>query len=436
MTRTVIAALALALATAGCGGAGPTDPSRPPAGGAPSTGTNPYTGPALPGLSSTPLWSVHHEKAGIDPRWLLVGDTVVLARPDPTAAPAGRGSDPALLEFRAAATGRVTATVRTPADTLRVDEWDGRPVVVVSYQTAADRLTQVIAGYDASGQPRGEVRVEGEPDQVSVVGGRVFQRSGTAVTVRPVAGGRAIPLACAAPMCGYELRAGGIPTLRAGATVLPASVGNLLFTLEAGTEPGELRLVALDAATGGRRWDAASVAVPPGAAAPRSGLRVHPVAMAGGRLLLSWQAGAGDGPELAALHDPATGRLVTTGPTLPGPVNTILTEPAGKLAVASATGSSSDAGSAGWDLETGRITWDQAGDDKLLLAESLVNGIVYARTASGRASGNLDDFYTAVRLASKDVVAAEVRLASAPLGASSGHGILLYGDTLYAFGPS
>jgi hypothetical protein len=158
--------------------------------------------------------------------------------------------------------------------------------------------------------------------------------------------------------------------------------------------------------------------------------------MVGGRLLLSWSAAAEIGPEIAALHDPVTGKLVTTGPTLRGPVNAVFTDQAGKLGVVSSVASASEAASAGWDLETGRILWSQEADEKGLLAISLVHGVVYGNTARGGLSGGVEDEYLAVELATKKVLQTDLKLASAPVGVAGDRGVIVYGDNLYVFGPA
>jgi hypothetical protein len=462
--RTTIAALAgvTALAIAGCGGdRAPGTPDRTPAPASSTPAAPAYTGPALPGLAAKPAWSVHQEPHGLDQRWVGLGDVVVLARTDTAPAPTAtgtsgrqRGSSRAVLEFRDVVTGAVKATVRTPLDSMRRDDWGGKPVLVVSQQVvqpsdglSEEKLRQIVTGYDATGTKVGEVQADGDQDRVGVAGGRVFRRSDDStsargkLSVQPVAGGGgSVELACAAVLCGYSVKADGEPSVQAGGGIpVPATVGDLLFTLEdiSGT-PRVTRLVALDARTGSRLWTSQTLQAPPGTRPEDADghLRVRPVRMVGGRLLLSWSSAKDVGPEIAALHDPVTGKLLTTGPELPGRITTVLADKDGKLAVASAGGSLSDVGSAGWDLETGRITWSQEEDEKRLIAISLVNGIIYGQTDSGRASGNLDDFFIAVELATKKVVQQEVKLANAPAGTPAGYGLMLYGDALFAFPPA
>jgi PQQ-like domain len=458
----------LALGTA-CSGDSP-DPGRP-SGTGPSAGSTSssvpaagpdYGGPALPGLSARPLWSAQHQVKGIDPRMVELGDTLVLARADDAPTPsatasasAGSGpqwrSAPAILDFRDVATGRVKTSVRTPLDSVRRDTWGGKPVVVVTYQgvTASDGLSvekplQVLAGYDAGGAKVGQYEAEGDERQFAVVGGRVIHPTGAGVTdqvaIKPLNGGPGAAIRCALPVCGYSLH------IRSGATVgtpginVPALVGDLAFTLErAGSASPAMRLVAVDAVTGQRRWTSGSIQPPAGARAEGDivGLRVTPVAMVGSKLLLSWSAAGEVGPRIAALHDPATGRLLATGPTLPADVNTVLTDPGGKIAVVAATASAAETGSAAWDLETGKVLWTQAADEKPLSAVAVVNSVLYGHTVrEGAISSGLNDEFIVVDLRTKKVLQPALVLPSAPTATATGHGIVLRGDAVYVFGPS
>jgi hypothetical protein len=462
--RTVTVVLSAGvIALAGCSGDPDGDPPRPSGSGAGQTASGGapqrpyYSGPALPGLSREPLWSVPHETADRDPLWADLDDAIVLARAadETVPSPPGRAgpnttSPPAVLEFRDIASGRVRATVRTPFEGMRRDDWGGRLVLVVEHRLLRpanglekEQLLRVITGYDSTGSKLGQYQQEESLENpVTEYGGRVLRRidgPGSIkhnLEVRPVIGGRRVELECTAPLCTYNVLDGA--TVSNDEASAPAAVGNLLFSLEKAPYPLAVRLVALDAATGRRLWTSATIPAPRGArteADPDTHLRVQPLTTTGGRLVLAWAAAARFGSVIVTLHDPSTGRLLATGPTMRSkPV--VLTNPAGTIAVLGSGGSDDDIASAAWDLSTGRVLWTQGPDERRLGAFSVVNDVLYGGAFTS--GGNDDTDILAVDLRTKKVLGPPLALTSGdvPTGNATGHGIMLWTHNLYVFGPA
>ncbi|HSA53651.1 MAG TPA: PQQ-binding-like beta-propeller repeat protein, partial [Yinghuangia sp.] len=97
----------------------------------------------------------------------------------------------------------------------------------------------------------------------------------------------------------------------------------------------------------------------------------------GGKLVLAWYVGTYGAPrfhtETYSVHDPATGRLLATGPTLPGSAKTGLATPDGTVMVVATTDST-----AAWETGTGKPLWQQAKDEKRLAPVAVVGPVLYS----------------------------------------------------------
>jgi PQQ-like domain len=426
-----------------------------------------YRGPALPGLGVKPTWSMPY--AAYPLQAIPVGDAVVVTQTltnyrksqggasgsTPAAAPGTEHalSPDSVVEFRDIATGAVRKAVRTPLGSLRADVWGGTPVAVVSFrtETPSDGLSEAkevqhIAGYDQAGALVKEITAEGEDTEVAVAEGRVLRRGGeptggqtVPVTIQPVGGGPTSRLGCDIPLCGIALSASGGAYASSPPTRVAALVGPLAFTLTA-SPPGGRELVAVDPDTGRRLWTSGTITAPAGAAtaAELTSPRARPLAMVGDRLLMNWVTPGFDGAVLA-LHDPRTGKLLATGPTLPAPATRVFADLDGKYVIVTSDLSASEYGTAAWSLADGKVAWTQVHKDgeKGLAAASLVNGVVYGLVAdSGAISTSSRAEYIAVDALTRKILAPSLAIGTAPLTGAAGHAVLLRDDTLFGFAPA
>jgi PQQ-like domain len=462
--------LAAGPALAGCGSATPAR-TGPSAGAssrsAPGGQVADYRGPVLPGLAAKPAWSMPY---GAYPLQAVpVGDAVVLAQTvdnytrsrggatgsPPAVAPGTEHalSPASVLEFRDIATGAVRSAVRTPVASLRADVWGSTPVAVVTFRTetpsdglSEEKELQHIAGYDQTGTLVKEITAAGEANTLTVAEGRVLRREGeptggatATVTIQPVGGGPTARLRCDLPLCGILLSVPTGASVSSQPTQFTALVGPLAFTLTANSTGGR-ELVALDADTGRQLWTTATVTAPAGAVTAKdlSYPRARPLAMVGDRLLVNWVAPGFDGAVLA-LHDPRSGRLLATGPTLPAPATRVFADPDGAYIIVTSDLSASEFGTAAWSLADGTVLWKQVhtGGEKALAAASLVNGVVYGSVAeSGVISTNPSAEFIAVDAKTRKILGTDLAIGNAPLAGATGHAVLLRDGTVFGFAPA
>jgi hypothetical protein len=401
----------------------------------------------LPALAARPVWSA--------PVWLDnsarpyavdLGETVAVARDDidrTTASPGGetRRQRASVLDFREIAGGRVRATVKLPAPLkdMSRDTLHGRPVVVVGYDRvtpsdglSAEKRVKVLEVYDGTGTKVGHAEAEGTFTTFAVVEGRVVRtpRAG-AVSLTPLEGGSSTTVECGMPVCGFEATngTGGMTVNDGGGGRVRALLGDLAFTIERPSAVAQgSRLLAVDAATGQRRWTSSTIQAPTGARGEddATGVRASPIALVGGKLVLAW-SGPGVNDRILALHDPATGKLVSTGPRLPAFPYIFLTDAKGETAVASST--ASDARSVAWDLAAGKVFWEQAADEKALEPFAVINGAVYGHITKGGSS----DQTIVVDLRTKKVLVPALDFHGSLTPTSTGYGLVVRGETMYVF---
>jgi hypothetical protein len=445
------ACAALLITLGGCGGGdrptspGPTQgPSETP----PAANRGPaYDGPALPGLAARPVWSA---PVWLDrdahPQAVDLGDTVVVARDDTdrtTASPGAATSrgKASVLDFREIASGQVRTTVKLPAPLKDIsrDTLHGKPVAVVAYDrvTPSDGLSaakrvKVLEVYDRTGAKVGQAEAEGTFTTFAVVEGRVVRTpKAGAVSLTPLEGGSSTTVECGMPVCGFEATNGpGGLTVGDGSQRTKALLGDLAFTIERPSAVAQgTRLLAVDASTGQRRWTSSTIQAPAGTRGEdeATGVRASPIALVGGKLVLAW-SGPGVNDRILALHDPATGRLVSTGPRLHEFPYIFRTDAKGETAVASST--ASDARSAAWDLAAGKVLWEQAADEKGLEPSAVINGAVYGTVATGGGGGRTT---IVVDLRTKKVLVRELALGGSVTPTSTGHGLVVRDETMYVF---
>jgi hypothetical protein len=437
----IVAAVAISELIGGCSHGGAAGKPGGPVGSGGSTATVvAYDGPAYPGLGAKPAWSrPGSDDAGAVP----VGGAFVFA----TAA--ATGGDTTGLEFRDAATGRVRTTVQVPArvpvhDGVQAAVWQGKPVVTVRYVEvqksdgiSAEKRTKLVVAYDENGAKVGQaVDTQGVSQDGWVVDKREDQPGSDTSTLRfsPAGGGPAHQLTCPLPQCYIKASAAGPAQLEAGFN-FPLTAGELYFTIE---QPNGLlgvsRLVALDLASGQKRWTSATAQLPPGAA-PEAGVdRLHarPLGTVAGKLLVAWAVGRNDSARVLSLHDPANGRLLATGPRVAYEPDLV----AVKDGLAAISAGLSRAGSRAlvWDVASGNVLWQQGTDEREFAASGIVNGALYGTTRSTdiQSSGNP----VVVDLRTKKVLAKDDKwLLDVPLTAANGYG-LVKRNGWYAFPPN
>ncbi|MCF2528776.1 PQQ-like beta-propeller repeat protein [Yinghuangia soli] len=166
----------------------------------------------------------------------------------------------------------------------------------------------------------------------------------------------------------------------------------LKYFLHGTTECGEpgwcpSKLVVRDMFTDKELWGTKSIPVPEPirAAAAGKAPSVSVVAAREKLLLLAWTAPSGGATTFTA-HDPATGRLISQGPTTPpgvklaGPTKSgVALSPDGGIAVVALT-----KGAVAWETASGRKLWEQAADERQLRPEAVSpKGVLYALLDGG-----------------------------------------------------
>ncbi|WP_331769813.1 hypothetical protein OG948_39485 (plasmid) [Embleya sp. NBC_00888] len=296
------------------------------------------------------------------------------------------------VELRDAATGQVrknfTADGRVTGET-----WWGKPAIVVRGQRvvpsdglSAEKRSWSVDAYDERGEPLGRVELpllgRENTNGAAIEDGWLIRtddnRPGGSVTVlRAGDTGPGQSFSCASD-CSFAV-GGGRRASVVGAGEVPLLVDGTVFTIERmGT--GTLaprRIVAHDPASGARRWATDTVEKPAGAdpKAYDTGSLPNILGSVDGRIAIAWDTKPYGQAAVLSLHDPATGRLVATGPTSPEGASTVLTDTTGAVAVLGSGGSNSR--STVWEPSSGRTLWQQAADEHPLSADGVVGGVLY-----------------------------------------------------------
>ncbi|MGW1991865.1 hypothetical protein [Embleya sp. NPDC001921] len=296
------------------------------------------------------------------------------------------------VELRDVATGQVRKTF-TADGRVSGETWWGKPAIVVRGQRvvpsdglSAEKRSWSVDAYDERGEPlgRAELPLLGRENTTgaAVEDGWLIRttdsRPGGSVTVlRAGDTGPGHQFTCASD-CGFSVGGGRRASVVGGGEV-PLLVNGTVFTVErTGTATlAPRRIVAHDAASGARLWATDTVEKPAGADAKAydTGSLPDVLGSVGGKIAIAWDTKPYGQAAVLSLHDPATGRLVATGPTSPEGASTVLSDATGAVAVLGSGGSKSR--STVWEPASGRMLWQQAADERPLSADSVVGGVLY-----------------------------------------------------------
>lgn len=476
-------AVALTVTLGGCSDDGDSSDERRPAGadsGAPSAGDGApgggsavrkgpaYTGPALPGLTDQPRWSVAGSNGAgkVDTATgtvtgpaeaRIIGNTVALVRtelaantPKSTPSPGGNTivGDWNTVELRDPETGAVRATANLRGRII-AGTWAGKPVLyaVYSEQTASDGLstakrTTVWLALDEHGREVGKAALPEDNDAdttETVVDGwlvsTVRDGSRATVNVRPAGGGSAgatVEQNVTAFDGGKDLQV----------------FGGMLFSRDKADKDDVEHLVAIDIATGQRKWTTATVRKPAGTpeASTTSGHEPEIVRTVGGdKIVIAWDAGSKGSFSFATqwgLYDLATGNLLHEGPRITsGYYRWKVDREESLMLIAAGTGA--EVRTTAWDLKTGRILWQQPKEGELPIESFVVvNGALYASKRGYSPSGSMNGDNP--RATEPLVVDARTKAVVLPEGVpgdlfpkmtADGHGVVTTKDGIFVFGP-
>lgn len=396
----------LSAALAGCSDSGGGSPKEGPPGGGSAARTP--TAAAFPGelpagARGEPVWSAQLSGRGAVAR--PVGSSVALITPH------GDGST---VEFRDAATGVGHATVEVAGEPVPTT-WHGRPALVAesAKKTPSDgispeRITWQIDAFDEQGRRIAHKEVAGRDKPLVVDGRRIVQENGKGNS----------PGALAISDAGSDAPSWRIPCkdyscIDEGATV---AAGIVVHRRGGGTSEDPETLTGFDAATGTLLWGPQNLGRPAGATATAD---PEVVDQGSGKLVVAWYEGTWGTPQTHTVtytvNDPATGRLLATGPTLPG---------AHKSGLANADGSvlvvATSATTAAWETDTGKLLWKQAEDEKRLDPAAVIGPVLYSGGPS-----------PAVDLRTKAVLQRSVP--DTPLPVGPGHAVVVASGSVYVF---
>ncbi|WP_189970843.1 hypothetical protein [Streptomyces violascens] len=442
--------LALALLT-GCGGGGTAGGKAAPAPAAKGTGQGPaYQGPALPGFTAQPAWSLHAGGTSA-PGVLDLGSTLLLAKN----AQGGyvntlsegmlydsQEADPLTLEFRDVKTGAVRTSLKVQAKTLEAVTWHhGTPAVAVtaSTTTASDGLTEAkttttATVYGADGHEL--AKVPSYKTGTLLDGYRVEETDGT-LRLTPVDGGPARTVTCTgtAARCTYDARTGAADASVGHAPLISGDYyAGFLNASNYQTAPEQITLSEL--ATGKQVWSTDQAKVPPGVELDDKG---HPkseevriLRIADGKVLVGRKAGASlsSGSWIDAWYDLKTGALLTSYKS----AQEVLFSPSGDFAARDTVKFEDFPGTAVWQTADGKQLWEQHdGEHPLDPVRFTADGsVLYGETEdSGSKTG------IAVDTRTKKVLAKNLPEDNLPsVDAATGYGYVTTAAGLFAFAPA
>ncbi|WP_345675586.1 PQQ-binding-like beta-propeller repeat protein [Yinghuangia aomiensis] len=349
------------------------------------------------------MWSAQLSGTGAVAR--PVGSSVALITPH---------DDGGTVEFRDAATGAGHATVEVTGEPVATT-WHGRPALVAKSvkKTPSDGISPektawLIDAFDEQGRHIAHKEVPGRDEPRIVDGRQIVQEKGKGnspgALVISDAGGDApawrIP--CKDYTCadeGATVAAGIVVHRRGGAT---------------STDPDTL--TGFDAGTGTVLWGPQNLARPAGATAAAD---PEVVEQDSGKLVVAWHEGDWGTPQphtvTYTVNDPATGRLLTTGPKLASSHKSGLASTDGTVLVVATV-----ATTAAWETGTGKLLWQQAEDEKRLAPAAVVGTVLYSENPS-----------VAVDLRTKAVLQGAVADMPRPVGPA--HALVVVSGNVYVF---
>lgn len=396
----------LSVAAAGCSDSGGGSPKGALPGGS-SAGHTPaavaFPGDLPAGVRGEVVWSAQLSGRGAVAR--PVGSSVALVTPH------GDGST---VEFRDGATGAAHATVEVTGEPVPTT-WHGRPALVAqsAKRTPSDGISPEgiawqIDAFDEQGRRIAHKEVPGRDKPLIVDGRRIVQENGKGDS----------PGALVISDAGGDAPAWRIPCkdyscIDEGATV---AAGIVVHRRGGASSADPETLTGYDAATGAVLWRPQDLARPAGATAAAD---PEVVDQDGGKLVVAWYEGTWGTPQAHTVtytvNDPATGRLLATGPTLPGAHKSGLADSGGTVLVVATL-----ATTAAWETGTGKLLWQQAADEKRLDPAAVVGPVLYSGDPS-----------VAVDLRTKAVLRRAVP--DMPLPVGTGHAVVVVSGNVYVF---
>jgi hypothetical protein len=409
----------------------------------------------LPGLVKEPAWSL----GGDHTRWRIyaLGDAVALmhssgAAAASSAAPTAVTStaaaetvngDPSVIEIRDVKTGAARKTVDTPVKDAWLGQFRGRPALYVYYQkvTPSDGLsaqvrTDVREVYDATGTKVMSISKPVSEETFAIVDGWVVtsKRGDPALTISDAQGKIRHRIDCGGDaLCALEP-----PYVVHGGTRMPAVVGNLALQalpIAGSSGTGALRVIATSLETGQQVWSTSTMEKPSAAVAEGkvSGAHATPIRMINGRLLLAWYMersdGFGERGEVLALHDPATGKLLVTGPEVGNGVKTTVVDAKEEIAVVG--DAAHDAHCLAWELSTGTTLWRQEQNERSMIPDLIAGDVLYGLVRADMA--RFHEQPIAVDLKTKAVRKEKLEGTPAPVTAGTGHVAISNSTGLFVF---
>lgn len=398
--------VAMSVAVVGCSDSGGGSPKGAWPGGSSAAGTPTaaaFPGDVPPGVRGEPVWSAQLSGSGAVAR--PVGSSVALITPH---------DDGSTVEFRDAATGAGHATVEM-TDKPLATTWHGRPALVAKTvkKTPSDGISPektawLIDAFDEQGRPIAHKEVPGRDEPRIVDGRQIVQEKGKGdspgALVISDAGGDAP--AWRIPCKGYSC-------MDDDATV---AAGVVVHRRDGAKSTDPDTLTGFDAATGTVLWSTQNLARPAGAT-PAAAPEV--VDQDSGKLVVAWHEGESGTPQphtvTYTVNDPATGRLLTTGPKLASRHMSGLASTDGTVLVVATT-----ATTAAWETGTGKLLWQQTEDEKRLAPAAVVGPVLYSGDPS-----------VAVDVRTKAVLQSAVAEIPRPVG--PGHALVVVSGNVYVF---
>ncbi|MFJ8742936.1 PQQ-binding-like beta-propeller repeat protein [Embleya sp. NPDC127516] len=287
--------------------------------------------------------------------------------------PHGDGGDGSGVEFRDAATGASHASVEVPGKPV-AGTWHGRPALVSESvkKTPSDGISPaktawVVDVFDEKGQRIAHKEYPGQDKPFIVDGRRIVTEHG-----RGSDAGALVISDAGSDAPGWRIPCQDRVCMDESATVASGVIVHRRRDSKSVDLHRAETLAGFDPATGATLWTPQNLARPAGAAAT-----VDPelVEQDGDKLVIAWyDYGATQSHAIAySVNDPATGRLLSTGPTLSGTHKSGLSNPQGSVVVVATTNTT-----AAWETDTGKLLWQQAKDEVRLTPVTVVGPVLYS----------------------------------------------------------
>lgn len=334
-------------------------------------------------------------------------------------------------------------SVDTPVKEAWLGNYKGKPALYVYHQKvtpsdglSAEKRVDVREVYDETGAKVMSIAKPVGEETFAIVDGWVVsaKQGDPALTISDAQGKARHRVDCA----GELFCAQNTPYIVHGSTKMPAVVGNLAFQVQPIAESsgtGALRVIATNLETGQQAWATSTMDKPSGAVAEAkvTGAHATPIRMINGKLLLAWYMersdGFGERGEILALHDPATGKLLVTGPELGNGYRSMVVDAKDEIAVVA--DAAHDARCLAWELGTGKTLWRQEKDERSMIPDIIVGPVLYGLVRADMA--RFHEQPIAVDLKTKAVRKEKLEGTSAPVAAGTGHVAVSRSSGLFVF---